>query len=92
MENYFNPIVQHTIDFSKNNPLESRNRHPFNDKRLSITFDHIMHKTLDKQSLIIQHIADKPKQAAQFYRFFANPKVTTPEIIQMNCNIGSIAL
>lgn len=67
----------------------SRKRHPFNDKRLYSVYNLLSNRISEVQKTAIQQISKNVSEAAQFYRFYRNPKVRIEELIKMNCSINA---
>jgi len=82
----FLPISINAASY-ESNPLESRQRHPFNDKRLCCTYSLLKEQISKGQSNCIHRISDSASEAIRFYRFYSNKKVLVPEVIKMSCQV-----
>lgn len=82
---YFSPISVQGLSFKSKHP--SRQRHPFNDKRLHQIWLQLNERLVNEQKRSIQQISMDTSQAARFYRFFSNDRVSMEELIKMNCTI-----
>lgn len=67
----------------------SRKRHPFNDSRLYSVYTLLNCWISEVQKTAVQQISKNVSEAAQFYRFYRNPKVTIEKLIKMNCSINA---
>lgn len=90
MENYFTPITVQDKIFG--NPYISRKRNPFNDKRLGPVWFSLLERMVTEQSAVVHQLGRTTAEADSFYNFYNNPKVTTEELIKMNCGVKPEAL
>ena len=88
MNSFFNPITKNQKDFNATHQWISRKRHPFNDKRLDSIHNELQGQIQKEEKIIVNQISTDSSQAARFYRFYANKKVTTEELISMNSTIN----
>ena len=87
MSAYFTPISVQGASYG--NPFIRRKRQPFNDRRLYSTWSLLEERMMAEQQRCIQQIAESASQAARFYRFYGNTRVSNEELIMMNCSIKS---
>jgi len=89
MSKLFSPISVHEKDFECSHQWLSRKRQPFNDKRLYSTFLQLSDQMKHEQKIVIQQIARDTSESERFYRFYGNKKISTEELIKMNCTINT---
>ena len=69
----------------------SRKRHPFNDLRLFHRWQVLSDGMAEAQSIVIRQVANGAAEAASFYRFCSNCRVSHSELIHMSCQADSAA-
>ena len=85
MDNFFEPVTVHDKVFG--NPYVSRKRNPFNDKRLGPVWSTLKERMTTEQSAVVHQLGRTTAEMDSFYNFYNNPKVTTEELIKMNCGV-----
>ena len=90
MPPYFSPISSREKKYE--NAFIRRKRKPFNDKRLFNVWSALDERLVSEQKSSIQQISSNSSQAAQFYRFFSNDRVSIEELIKMNCSVRNETL
>ena len=90
MAPYFSPISSRGKKYE--NAFIRRKRKPFNDKRLFNVWSALDERLVSEQKSSIQQISSNSSQAAQFYRFFSNDRVSIEELIKMNCSVRTETL
>jgi len=85
MDNFFEPVTVHDKVFG--NPYVSRKRNPFNDKRLGPVWSTLKERMTAEQSAVVHQLGRTTAEMDSFYNFYNNPKVTTEELIKMNCGV-----
>lgn len=85
MQNQFQPVSVHDKVFG--NPYVSRKRNPFNDKRLGPVWSSLLERMVSDQSIVVNQLGKTTGESDNYYNFYNNPKVTTEELIKMNCGV-----